>query len=318
MTYRYNTIDIIVAVGLCAIIFGAWLFFAAASGTLEAAVPEPATGMPPAGDIEAGMTWLQPAFGHAIVEQAIFERHANQVMAQSASEWNRATLAHHGLEALPGGPLGAVMHKAATIPADHAARVQGVLGRAIVNFTRQGIRSGALSGDPYRSGYNLAMIRATESRGKRLADDFASTWQATLGREIVHAVQTYRERAGAIQEQLGTALVHVVQAQAGMEDHRATKQEDLGSFIVAAARGQALADRLTLQAAIEAFPEEAATTSTSPASWPEIPIGYLMAASLMLVGVFFSGLTYAARSRETKALADLESRTSKWVYRPAA
>ena len=317
MSYRYNTIDIIVGVGMCAIIFGALLFFVAANGTLQTAIPQPISVEQPA-DIQLGMTWLQPALGQAIVDQAIFERHANQVMAQSASEWNRTTLAHHEFQSLPGGSFGAVMRQAATAPADHMARIQGVMGRAIVNFTRRGIRSGLLSADQYFSDYNTSMIRETEARGQRLHHEFAATWQATLGRGIVDAIQNYTKRAGAIQEQLGRAVLHVTQAQTGQEEVRAAKQEQLASLVVAAVRTEALVDRLTLLAAIESFPEDTAVAFTEPAPWPEVPMGYLIVASLMLAAVFFGGLSLTAQSRETKALTEMKHDAAKWVYRLAA
>lgn len=317
MSHRYNTIDIIVGVGMCAIVFGALLVFFAANGTYQIATPQPLSIEQPVG-IEFGMTALQPALGQAIVDQALFERRTNQLIAQAASEWNRATLAHQEFQSLPGGPLGAVMRQAATVPADHTARVQYVMGQAIVNFTARGIRSGMLSAEQYLSDYNTSMIRVTEARGQRLDHDFALTWQATLGREIVDAIQNYTERAGVIQERLGTALVQLTQAQAGSEEVRAAQQEQLASLVVAAIRTEALADRLTLLAAIESLPEDTAVASTEPASWPEIPMGYLIVAGLMLVTVFFGGLSLTARSRETKALAEMEHQAAKWVYRMAA
>lgn len=317
MSYRYNSIDIIVGVGMCAIVFGALLFFVAANGAYQVALPQSFSMDIPA-DMEDGMTWLQPALGQAVVDQAIFERRANQVLAQSASEWNRATLAHHAFQSRPGGPFGAVIDQAATVPADHLARVQAVLGRAIVNFTARGVRSGALSADQYLSDFNADMIRATEARGQRLHHAFASTWQATLGQRIVEAIQSYRKRAAAIQEQLGTALVHVTQAQTGSETVRAAQQEQLASLVVAAVRTEALADRLTLLAAIKSFPEDSTVASTEPASWPDIPMGYLMIAGLMLAAVFFGGLTLTAQSRETKALSEMNHQAGRWVYRLAA
>lgn len=317
MSYRYNSIDIIVGVGMCAIVFGALLLFAVASGTLQAAIPQPLSSAQPT-DSQLGMIWLQPALGQAIVDQAIFERRANQVMAQSASEWNRATLVYHTFQSLPGGPFGAVIREAATVPADHMARIQGVMGRAIVNFTARGVRSGVLSADQYLSDYNNGMIRATEARGQRLNEDFASTWQATLGRRIIEAIQTYRKRAGAIQERVGTALVHVTQAQRGSEEVQAATQEQLASLVIAAVRTEALAERVAMLAAIEAPPQDTTIVSTEPASWPEMPMGYLIAASLMLAAVFFGGLWLTAQSRETKALAERQYNAAKWVYRMAA
>lgn len=317
MSYRYNSIDIIVGIGMCAIVFGALLLFAVASGTLQAAIPQPISSEQPT-DSQLGMIWLQPALGQAIVDQAIFERRANQVMAQSASEWNQATLVYHTFQSLPGGPFGAVMREAATVPADHMARIQGVMGRAIVNFTARGVRSGVLSADQYLSDYNTGMIRATEARGQRLNEDFVSTWQATLGRRIVEAIQNYRKRAGVIQERVGTALMHVTQAQRGSEEVQAATQEQLASLVIAAVRTEALADRLTMLAAIESPPRDTAVVSTEPASWPEMPMGYLIAASLMLAAVFFGGLWLTAQSRETKALAERQYNAAKWVYRMAA
>lgn len=317
MSHRYNTIDIIVGVGMCSIVFGALLFFFAANGTYQAAIPQPISIEQPV-DIELGMTSLQPALGQAIVDQAVFERRTNQLMAQSASEWNRATLAHQEFQSLQDGPLGTVLLQAATVPADHMARVQYVMGRAIVNFTARGIRSGVLSADQYLSDYNTNMIRTTEANRERLDREFTSTWQTTLGYRIVDAIQDYNRQAGTIQERLGAAILHVTQAQTGSDEIRAAQQEQLASLVLAAVRTEAQADRLTLLAAVESLPEDTTVASTEPASWPEIPMGYLSVAGFMLVTIFFGGLSLAARSRETKALAEMEYQATKWVYRMAA
>ena len=317
MSHRYNTIDIIVGVGMCAIVFGALLFFFAANGTYQVALPQPISIEQPTG-IELGMALLQPALGQAIVDQALFERHANQAIAQSASEWNRATLAHQEFSSLPGGPFGAFMRQAATVPADHMARVQGIMGRAIVNFTARGIRNGVLSADQYLSDYNTNMIRATEASGQRFNRNFESTWQATLGRVIVDAIQNYTERAGAIQERLGTALVHVTQAQAGSEEVRGAQQEQLASLVVAAIRTEALVDRTARLAAAESKPAQTVVASQETASLPQIPMGFLVAAAVGLAAIFFGGLTMAATIRERKAMAEMNRNSARWVYRMAA
>jgi len=317
MSYRYNTTDIIVGVGMCAIVFGALLLFLVANGTIEAALPQPTAMESPTG-IEAGMTWLQPAVGQAIVEQALYEQRGNQAMAEAASEWNRATLAHHEFQSLSGDPFGAVMHRAMTVPAEHQARVQGVLGRTIVNFTQRGIRNGALSADQYLSDFNTSMIRATEARGQELDRDFSSNWQAILGRDIMWAFQSYTSRADGIQERLGAALLHVIQARQSLEDSMAVQQPQMGSLVVAAIRTEDLIGRLTLLEAIESLPETAAVPSTKQAYWPEMPIGFLIAAGFMLVVVFFGGLSMTARSREAKDVATMQRHSTKWVYRLAA
>lgn len=316
MTYRYNTIDIVVGVGMCAIVFGALLLFLAVNGTYQIAAPQALAREQPTG-IDAGMRLLQPAIGQAIVDQALFERRTNQAVAQSVSEWNRATISYHEMQSGSRGLLGAVLNEARTVPADHLARVQGVMGRAIVNFTKRGVRNGLLSADQYGTIYNMKMIGAIDAHGQRLHDAFASTWQTTLGRRIVEAAQHDWFQAGAIQERLGWALVQVVQAQRTLEQGHATQQEQLASFIVAAARSETMADRTTLPTVL-ARSEYIAITATEPASWPEIPMSYLFAAGLLLASVFWGGLSMAAQSREAKALAQLRRDADRWTFRMAA
>jgi hypothetical protein len=302
---------------MCAILFGASLVFFAANGPYQVASPQPISMDQPVG-LEIGMTSLQLALGQAIVNQALFESRTNQLIVQSASEWNRTTLADQELQSLPGGPLGAVMRDAAKVPADHLARLQYIMGRAIVNFTARGIRSGVLSADQFLSDYNASMIRAIEANGQRLDQEFASVWQAILGREIVEAIQDSRGQADAIQEQLGTAIVRLTQAQTGSEEARAAQQEQLASLVVAAVRTQAMIDQIELLAAIESFPEDTTVAFTEPAAWPKIPMGYMIAAGLLLAAVFFGGLSLAARSRESKLLAQMRYNKARWAYRIAA
>jgi hypothetical protein len=175
MPHRYSIIDHIVGVGMCAIVFGALLFVFAANDTYQAAISQPISIEQPVG-IELGMAVLQPALGQAIVDQTLFERRTNQAIAQSASGWNRTTLGYQEFQSFPGGPLGAIMRQATIVPADHMARGQYVMGRAIVNFTARGSRSEVVSADQYLSEYNTNMIRATDARGQRLDHEFAPTW----------------------------------------------------------------------------------------------------------------------------------------------
>ena len=316
MSYRYNTIDIIVGVGLCAILFGALLVFAAANGTYQVVLPQAlASEQPAASDI--GMSALQPVIGQAIVDQSLFARHTNEAIAQSVSEWNRATLSYHEWQSGSRSLLGTALNQAVMVPVYHMARVEGVKGRAIVNFTKRGVRNGLLSADQYGTMYNMKMIGAVESQGQRLHDEFTSTWQATLGRRIVEAAQQDWLQARIVQERLGTALVQVVLAQMRSEQGRAGQQEQLASLIVASVR-QTTTTEVAAQPIVPATSPEIAVASTGPASWPEIPMGYLLAAGLMLATVFLGGLSMAAQNREARALAQLRRDADRWVFRMAA
>ena len=318
MSYRYNTTDIIVGVGMCAILFGGLLLFLAANGTYQAVLPQ-ALALEQSSEI-TGMSALQPALGQAIVEQALSERRNNRTMAQSVSEWNRATMAHHELQSGSRGLLGVTLNQAAAVPADHLARVQGVMGQGIVNFTTRGVRHGLLSADQYGTMYNMKMIGAIQVQGQRLHDQFTSTWQATLGRRIVEAAQHDWLQAGAIQERLGWAVVQVVRAQMNSEEGQAMQQEQLASLIFASVRNEVMTDR-PMQPTVavpSAVPSEnIAVAFTESASWPEIPMTYLIAAGLLLATVFLGSLTMAAQSREAKALAQLKRDADRWAFRMA-
>lgn len=316
MSYRYSSIDVIVGFGMCAIIFGALFLFVATTGTFLVAAP-PA--MPDQFSHPAnGMVWLQPALGQAIVERTLLQRQSDRITAQATLEWDQALLAHYSLQSIPGGPFGFVMDRAATMPDDHAARVQAVMGRSIVNGTRRGVRSGALSADHYLSDYNREMIGAAERSGGSMHGAFAATWQPLLGRWIVDAARDYTVRAAGVQDQLGLAAVHMAQARIGLEEAWAANQYQLGTLLAAVDRTATMtgpADQIMVAGATPAgvtmAPERGMT-------WPGIPVGYLFAAMIGMALVFFSGLRLSAMSRESKVQAELRRDRERWVYRQAA
>lgn len=319
MSYRYNGIDIVVGVGMCAIVFGALLLVFATSGTFLVATSEPIA-VEPSSVMTAGMTWLQPALGQAIVERTLLQHRSDRMTASALSEWNQAMGAHRSLQSISGDPFGSIRRRAATVPGDHAARVQAVMGRSIVNFTRRGVRSGILSADPYLSDYNRGMIGVAERMGQRLDRDFSSTWQATLGRWIVDASRDYASRYALVQEQLGTAIMHLAQAKTGLEGAWAANQYQLASLIAAVDRTTATTDRFTQLAAAEAelMPKPVSVATARTVTWPEIPMGYMIAAAMVLMTVFFGGLNVSAARREAKAMSERNRDAVKWVYRTAA
>ena len=308
MSYRFNSLDILVGVGLCAIVFGALVFFVATSGAFLVSGPQTAAIEESFPSTEAA--WLQPALGKAIVERALLQQRTEQIMAAATSEWNQAMQAHRNLQAIPGGPLAFVMDRAVSVPMEHAARVQAVMGRSIVNATQRGVRSGTLSADLYLSDYNQGMIAATEIRGRRMHDEFTSTWQSVLGQWIVDITRENLRRVAAVQEQLGFAIVHMAQARMGLEGAWASNQYQLGSLMAAVDR-----------TGMENFTALASTDTMRPesigTSFADIPIGYLIAAALLLCGVFYGGLVLSAAAREAKALAEARRNAGRWTYRMA-
>lgn len=316
MSYRYSSIDIIVGFGMCAIVFGALFLFVATTGTFL--VASPTAMVEPLPGSASGMVWLQPALGRAIVERTLLQRQSDRITAQATLEWDQALLAHYQLQSMPGGPFGVVMDRAATMPDEHAARVQGVMGQAIVNGTRSGVRSGMLGADYSLSGYNRAMIGHVERMGERMERAFAEAWQPMLGRWIVDAGRDYAARSAGVQERLGAAIIHVDQARTGLEEAWAANQYQLGTVLAAVDRTATMSgadDQITV-ARME--PAVGSAVSEPAMTWPGIPVGYLFAAMIGMALVFFSGLRLSAMSRESKMQAELRRDRERWVYRPAA
>jgi hypothetical protein len=314
MPYRFNSVDIIVGVGLCGIVFGAMILIVATSGAFLVSGPS-------LGGIDEGLpsteaAWLQPALGRAVVERALLQQRTDQITASATAEWNQAMAAHRSLQPVSGGSLAFIMDRAETVPREHAARVQAVTGRAIVNFTQRGIRSGMLSADLYLSDYNQGMIAAAENRARRMRSEFDTTWQSVLGRWIVEVTREQLRRTADVQERLGSAIVHVAQARMGLEGAWAANQYQLGSLMAAADRMPAIRDHGALSTPADMGSPEAASAMRLP--WiPEISAGYLMAAALVLCGVFFAGLLLSAAAREAKAMAEARRNAGRWVYRMA-
>ncbi|ALA60325.1 hypothetical protein [Nitrospira moscoviensis] len=317
MSYRFNALDIIVGVGMSAIMFGAILFFVATAGTLQAVSPQ-AVSAEQFSDDPSGMVWLQPALGQAIVDRMLLESRFNAAQADAVSEWNRATMAYHDLQARFDDPVGGVARLAVAMPAQHLARVQGVLGRSIVNFTKRGVRSGLLSGDRLDSAFNTSMIGKTEATGLRMNREFEASWQPMLGQAIIDAVRRYRQQSAAVQERMGAAIAHLTSVEAASGEALGENQRQLAGAIMAAVRTDALSDRLQLLAALESLQDEPAARSTQPASWPDIPLGLLIAAVVGLGTIFMAGLLLSAMAREAKAQAERNREMSRWVYRMAS
>jgi hypothetical protein len=315
MSYRFNSVDIVVGVGLCAIVFGAMLLVVATSGAFIVSGPQLAAMDQPFPSTEAA--WLQPALGQAIIDRALLQQRTDRITASAAAEWNQAMVADRSLRATGGAPFAFIIDRAVTIPTEHAARIQTVTGRSIVNFTQRGIRSGVLSADLYLSDYNQGMIAAAEARGRRMHDDFTTTWQSVLGRGIVDASREHFRRAADVQAQLGTAIVHMTQARMDLEGAWAANQYQLGSLMAAADRTAPVDEGGAIMASADTTPSQVAPSSRLSLV-PDIPVAYLLAAAMLLCGVFFGGLILSAASREAKALADAKRNAGRWVYRMAS
>ena len=201
---------------------------------------------------------------------------------------------------------------------DHEGRVQTVMGRAIVNFSQRGWRNGMVPAGFEPSGFNQRMIHTTETMGQRLDAEFSSVWQPTLGRTIVDTSRELTTLAAQIQERTGRAIMQVTQAQMRYEDAQAANQYQLASISTAIRRTTQLAEQFEQLAMADERTGGRTTRMAEPRSWPEIPVGYFIAASAALLGIFGGGLAFRSAQAKEETAAEMKFEALQRVYRKIA
>lgn len=310
MRRQLDPVDLMVAVGLCTTVLGGYLMFMSTGGAIESASVEMAS---------AGMTgsqWVQPALGQAIVMDSLLERAAFRTTAETATELNRAVLAGRRLQASPFGHLERIGAHAIAVEADHAARVQYVMGRRIVNFTARGIRAGILSPAQINGRFNRRMIRMAESGAIGMDAQFLSNREPIKGWEIVAASQVQARFAEQVQRRMGDAFVRAVMVDHVYREALGSMQEQLASVALASIRSEEIADRVARLAAD--FSGRAQPLPLSePQSWPEVPVGLFFAAATLLIGLFFVGVS-TPTAGDKPAVDAGQAEAAETVYRKTA
>lgn len=285
MQREYELIDVIVAVGVCATIVAGGMFFLAADGAISLARSRVQTSELTV-DRADGMQWLQPVLGLAIVDQVLLERrHAKNRSAvgthlhglrDERSRWQNS----------PFGYLESIKASADRAEADHAARVQAVMGRSIVKGTARGVRSGVLSPDGAGADYNAHLIGVASAQGGRMDASFVADWQPNLGHAIVSASQNDAKVSALRQERLGAAIVELSAAHTAYEGSRAAIQEQLGGAAMVATR----TEWNSMLSAQGRPVQPAAAPAAVQLRWPVLPLSTMVVASLILIGLFAAGL----------------------------
>ena len=228
MERRLEFMDVIVAIGLTATLVASGLLLMAANGMQIRTVRGEST------DTLTAAEYLQPVLGQAIVDHVLLERRHTKEAAAAITQLDGVTLESHQWRQSPDAYLNSVATGAAWAEAEHASRVQTVMGRAIVNFTLRGIRNGLWSSVDHAAYDTTHMISVTEAMGQDMDKAFMGSWQPNIGRGIVGATQESNKRTALRQEQLGTAILEKATVQATYEPARAAIQEQLGSAAVVA------------------------------------------------------------------------------------
>ncbi len=299
MGRKYDLVDVMAAIGLVATLFGGYLLVTAADGFWQAPIAPTMQATIVASDPSAGMQYLQPVLGQAIVQDLLLDREAGSALSASAMELNRAVSESELMSTTLLSPLVLAELHAFGQEADHRARMQYVMGKAVVNQTRRGISSGILSADQYAGDFNTNLIRTAELTGQRMHDQFEATRQAAIGRSIVDAIQDEDRMTSAVQERIGRAVVQVTQAQENYAEAKADRQIQLASATVAAMRTDALMDRLAL---LENMSAERTVVANHRSASADVSRGSLILACVGLIALFVGGLAFSSRKGEVESI----------------
>jgi hypothetical protein len=299
MGRKYDLVDVMAAIGLVATLFGGYLLVTAADGFWQAPIAPTMHTAIVASDPSAGMQYLQPVLGQAIVQDLLLDREAGSALSASAMELNRAVSESELMSTTLLSPLVLAELHAFGQEADHRARMQYVMGKAVVNQTRRGISSGILSADQYAGDFNTNLIRTAELTGQRMHDQFEATRQAAIGRSIVDAIQDEDRMTSAVQERIGRAVVQVTQAQENYAEAKADRQIQLASATVAAMRTDALMDRLAL---LENMSAERTVVANHRSASADVSRGSLILACVGLIALFVGGLAFSSRKGEVESI----------------
>jgi hypothetical protein len=301
MGRKYDVVDVLAAIGLAATLFGGYLLVTAADGFWQRPPAPPAITVQ-SSDLTAGIQYLQPVLGQAMVDEFVRDREAAATLTTASNEFERAVDEYQRMETALLTPLALAELSAMGQAADHQARVQYVMGRSIVNATQRGVRTGTLSAARAASPFNDQLILSAQAIGHRMQEQFELNRQPILGRMIVETVQEEARLEAAAQERIGIAVVRQTMTQADYDESKAAGQTQLASATVAAIRSNALQERLERLAMLEAGPEEMTLPVAHGRIAPEIEYGYLVLACLALVALFVGALSSLMRRPEEDAM----------------
>jgi len=304
-------VDVMVAVGLLATVMAGLLLFLSTGGSVQAGGFLFTATTPGSLGPTSEMEWVQPVLGQAIVENDLLERKAMADTTAAAAALNRATMAGHQLEN-SNGYLERLKTGFAALQADQAARVQFVMGRFITEFTARGVRKGIFLTEPGASAYNRRIIGVAQATQARMQTAFRDNWEATLGQAIVTATLDHLQGMERIQQGIGRSIVGVLTVQEGYREARAHAQEQLASVALASLHSEQMAERFNSLASDLTIGQP--MPMTVPRSWPEIPLGLLVAASMLLIGVFGAALVIPTRE-EAIAETGMKEEVTVAAYR---
>ncbi len=231
---RWDHFDVIVAVGICATILGASLFFFAFGGAPMGLLDQRFENVAPAGFDSAGVT--QAALGQAILESGQFSHVAGEPWGLTQEQLGGAIVAAVRAERARAGVMPYFRDEARESLARMQSMLQENAGRSVVLAAQRMERSGMTESAQLRFIEMLDRIKTGMILSERAAIPLREEF---LGWTVVGRLMAMNGYSADVQEQLGTALRDAGVMTARLEMERPVMQESLGAAVLMAARSAA-------------------------------------------------------------------------------
>lgn len=291
MNRNLETTDVIVAVGMIATLFGGYFLYVASYGGVLGVQPSvtKANSMTTA----AVERQLQQSIQAAMDKQSALSQKFEQDVARAAGNLQKAMKVAsqptvHSVE-------GAVA-KARAYKATYDGNVQYMLGKTIVNLTRQGMQSGALTAENLTNRHNDRIIATAMRKANRAEQAFTRHGQTRMGNWIVAAARNDHFRTGAMQHRLGKATVQLAMTKHEFSTQQMELQNQHRALLAAAVRTGAQSERFTQLARAETpklVEQPMANAAIVEAGLlPEISTEVMVVAFLGLITIFMIGLSF--------------------------
>ena len=170
MNRTFTSTGLLTFAGMMATLVGIFLcmLFLFAPITFGAATADTLINSSP--DLQLSMRWIQPILGQAIVESALMKEQYKSELVDAARIRSRMQLQ--------------ALDHASTLKTDHAALVQWVIGRLIVELTRHRIESGLQAADRPRDDANQRIMAIAQQAGHEFDKILRTERQVGLGQDI--------------------------------------------------------------------------------------------------------------------------------------
>lgn len=174
----FKFIDPVTSVALIATVVGIvlCLFFLFTPTTFGKDLPEIAVRRSVDGQVS--MRWIQPILGQAIMEDTMIKQQRRNHIGDLVATPKRTTLVGHVTQ--EDYLRTAAVTQIESLEADHTTRVQWILGRLLVTFTSQAIRTGMVTADKSGHEYNRRIIALAQEAEIKLDDAFKAQQQASV------------------------------------------------------------------------------------------------------------------------------------------